>query len=122
MTDRGCSGGSLRASLELPVCIKAARLTSTIHCQPQLAIYSSTPQHDFASTHYPHSAKHPVVKMNALVSQYTKPQFESEALPQDEDQELIPTAHPLSLKFALPPVAQVGISRFPQRRWTSKPS
>jgi hypothetical protein len=45
--------------------------------------------------------------MNALVSQYTRPQFENEALPEEESQELISTANPLSLKFALPPVAQV---------------
>ena len=47
--------------------------------------------------------------MNALVSQYTRPQFENEALQEDEAQELVSTGNPLSLKFALPPVAQVCI-------------
>lgn len=48
--------------------------------------------------------------MNALVSQYTRPQFENEALDEDEDNQLVSQSNPLSLKFALPPIAQVRYS------------
>jgi 20S proteasome subunit beta 5 len=46
--------------------------------------------------------------MDALVAQYSRPQFENEGFSQDEQQELSEVTPPLSLKFALPPVAQVN--------------
>jgi 20S proteasome subunit beta 5 len=45
--------------------------------------------------------------MDTLVSQYSRPAFSNEGYSQDEQQELSQVAPSLSLKFALPPVAQV---------------
>jgi len=45
--------------------------------------------------------------MDTLVAQYSRPMFENEGYSQDEQQELSQAIPPLSLKFALPPVAQV---------------
>ncbi|KAH0538312.1 hypothetical protein FGG08_005086 [Glutinoglossum americanum] len=44
--------------------------------------------------------------MDTLVAQYSRPLFENEGSSQEEQLELIQTLPPLSLKFALPPIAQ----------------
>jgi 20S proteasome subunit beta 5 len=45
--------------------------------------------------------------MDTLVAQYSKPMFEKENYSQDDQMELYQPAPTLSLKFAMPPVAQV---------------
>jgi hypothetical protein len=45
--------------------------------------------------------------MDALVAQYSRPAFEDEGYSQDEQQQLSEVTPSLSLKFALPPIAQV---------------
>jgi 20S proteasome subunit beta 5 len=47
--------------------------------------------------------------MDSLVAQYTRPAFADEGQSQEEQQELLHDTPELSLKFALPPVAQVYI-------------
>ena len=47
--------------------------------------------------------------MDALVAQYTRPAFENEGYSCEEQQELLQTLPPLSLKFALPPLENVRI-------------
>jgi 20S proteasome subunit beta 5 len=47
--------------------------------------------------------------MDTLVAQYSTPMFEKENYNQDEQMELYQPAPSLSLKFAMPPVAQVCI-------------
>ncbi|KAH0553439.1 Proteasome subunit beta type-5, partial [Trichoglossum hirsutum] len=44
--------------------------------------------------------------MDTLVAQYTRPLFENEGSSPEEELELIRTPPPLSLRFALPPIAQ----------------
>lgn len=46
--------------------------------------------------------------MDSLVAQYTRPAFADEGQMHEEQQELAQAAPELSLKFALPPVAQVA--------------
>jgi 20S proteasome subunit beta 5 len=48
--------------------------------------------------------------MDTLVAQYSKPMFEKENYSQDDQMELYQPAPSLSLKFAMPPVAQVWFS------------
>jgi len=45
--------------------------------------------------------------MDALVAQYSRPAFEDEGYSSEDQQELTKVTPPLSLKFALPPIAQV---------------
>ena len=45
--------------------------------------------------------------MDSLVAQYTRPAFTEEGQSHEEQQELMQATPELSLKFALPPVAQV---------------
>jgi 20S proteasome subunit beta 5 len=47
--------------------------------------------------------------MDALVAQYSRPAFEDEGYSQDEQQQLSEVTSSLSLKFALPPIAQVQL-------------
>ena len=47
--------------------------------------------------------------MDSLVSQYSQPAHMEEGQSQDEQLELYSGNPELSLKFALPPVAQVGL-------------
>jgi hypothetical protein len=60
----------------------------------------------FLLLHTTHS-KH--FKMDTLVAQYSQPMFEKEQYNQDDQMELYQPAPSLSLKFAMPPVAQVCI-------------
>ena len=46
--------------------------------------------------------------MDALVAQYSRPAFANEGYSEEEQQELSQATPPLSLKFALPPVARVS--------------
>ena len=46
--------------------------------------------------------------MDTLVAQYTRPLFENEGPSQEEQLDLVQALPPLSLKFALPPIAQVS--------------
>ena len=46
--------------------------------------------------------------MDALVAQYSRPAFANEGYSQEEQQELSQATPPLSLKFALPPIARVS--------------
>jgi len=46
--------------------------------------------------------------MDTLVAQYSRPSGQQEDYSQDEQQELLQLTPPLSLKFALPPIAQVS--------------
>jgi len=48
--------------------------------------------------------------MDTLVAQYTQPMFERENYSQDDQMELYQPPRSLSLKFAMPPVAQVCIN------------
>ena len=50
-----------------------------------------------------------IFKMDTLVAQYSKPMFEKENYSQDDQMELYQQAPSLSLKFAMPPVAQVWL-------------
>ena len=45
--------------------------------------------------------------MDSLVAQYTRPPFEDEGDSQADQQEMISTSPPLSLKFAMPPMPNV---------------
>ncbi len=47
--------------------------------------------------------------MDSLVAQYSRPAFEDEGYSQQEQYELSQTLPPLSLNFALPPIANVGL-------------
>jgi 20S proteasome subunit beta 5 len=47
--------------------------------------------------------------MDTLVAQYSKPMFEKENYDQDDQMELYQGAPSLSLRFAMPPVAQVSL-------------
>lgn len=47
--------------------------------------------------------------MDVLVSQYSRPAFENEGYSQQEQMELSQVTPPLSLKFALPPIANVRL-------------
>jgi hypothetical protein len=49
-------------------------------------------------------------KMDTLVAQYTQPRFEKENYSEDDQMELYQPTPSLSLKFAMPPVAQVRTS------------
>lgn len=49
--------------------------------------------------------------MDSLVAQYSRPAHSDEGPAADEQLELYSGAPELSLKFALPPVAQVGSTR-----------
>ncbi|TVY90032.1 Proteasome subunit beta type-5 [Lachnellula willkommii] len=51
--------------------------------------------------------------MDTLVAQYSRPMFEKENYSEDDQLELYQAAPSLSLKFAMPPVAQVSISPHP---------
>ena len=46
--------------------------------------------------------------MDTLVAQYSRPAFETEGYSRDEQQELSQVTPPLSLNFALPPIANVS--------------
>ena len=50
--------------------------------------------------------------MDTLVARYSAPPSLDQPLDQDEQQELMQTAPPLSLKFALPPIAQVSLDYY----------
>jgi 20S proteasome subunit beta 5 len=52
--------------------------------------------------------------MDALVAQYSRPAFEDEGYSSEDQQELTQVTPPLSLKFALPPIAQVCLSIYSQ--------
>lgn len=47
--------------------------------------------------------------MDTLVSRYARPMFENEGYSQNDQQDLYESVPSLSLKFAMPPVAQVCI-------------
>ena len=49
--------------------------------------------------------------MDALVAQYSRPAFENEGYSLEEQQELSEATPPLSLKFALPPIASVSYTQ-----------
>lgn len=47
--------------------------------------------------------------MDLLVAQYSRPAFQEEGYSSQEQQELSETVPPLSLRFAMPPVAKVNL-------------
>lgn len=47
--------------------------------------------------------------MDALVARYSRPMFENEGYSREDQEELYQSVPSLSLKFAMPPVAQVSI-------------
>ena len=49
--------------------------------------------------------------MDTLVAQYSRPAFHNEGYSQYEQQKLTQATPPLSLRFALPPIANVCIYR-----------
>lgn len=57
-----------------------------------------------SSTRFPDTS---LAIMDSLVAQYSRPAFQNEGYSQEEQQELADVAPPLSLKFALPPIASV---------------
>lgn len=46
--------------------------------------------------------------MDLLVAQYSRPAFQDEGYSSQEQQELSETVPPLSLRFAMPPIAKVN--------------
>lgn len=48
--------------------------------------------------------------MDTLVARYTRPSYENEGYSQEEYHELYEPTPSLSLKFALPPIAQVRLA------------
>lgn len=50
--------------------------------------------------------------MDTLVAQYSRPAFENEGYSEQEQYELSQTLPPLSLNFAMPPIANVGFTFF----------
>jgi 20S proteasome subunit beta 5 len=46
--------------------------------------------------------------MDTLVAQYSRPMFEKENYSEEEQMDLYQGAPSLSLRFAMPPIAQVG--------------
>lgn len=51
--------------------------------------------------------------MDALVARYSRPAYQqNELFSEEEQQDLCETQPPLSLKFAMPPVAHVRLSLF----------
>jgi 20S proteasome subunit beta 5 len=53
--------------------------------------------------------------MDSLVSRYSRPAFENEGYSEDEQLELSDPNPSLSLKFAMPPVAQVSAHEHEQK-------
>ncbi|MAD86360.1 MAG: hypothetical protein CL912_25665 [Deltaproteobacteria bacterium] len=47
--------------------------------------------------------------MDTLVAQYSRPMFEKENYAEEDQMELYQPTPSLSLKFAMPPIAQVGL-------------
>lgn len=47
--------------------------------------------------------------MDLLVAQYSRPAFQDEGYSAHEQQELSETVPPLSLRFAMPPIAKVNL-------------
>lgn len=58
--------------------------------------------------------------MDLLVAQYSRPAFQDEGYSAQEQQELSETVPPLSLRFAMPPIAKVnlvGCYEYMMRGW-----
>lgn len=53
--------------------------------------------------------------MDTLVAQYSRPAFENEGYSQQEHYELSQTLPELSLKFAMPPIANASFFTFSQQ-------
>jgi hypothetical protein len=51
--------------------------------------------------------------MDTLVAQYSRPMFEKENYSEEEQMDLYQGAPSLSLRFAMPPIAQVRVSLHP---------
>lgn len=47
--------------------------------------------------------------MNSLVAQYSRPAFRNEGYSEHEQDEISQTTPPLSLRFAMPPIANVSL-------------
>jgi 20S proteasome subunit beta 5 len=60
--------------------------------------------------------------MDSLVAQYTRPAYTEEGQSYEEQQELAQATPELSLKFALPPVAQVCSFLLERSQFSAPPS
>jgi hypothetical protein len=67
-----------------------------------------TPSASHPTTSSLHTRTHILANMDSLVAQYSRPAFAEEGQTEEEQLELYGSTPGLSLKFALPPVAQVG--------------
>jgi hypothetical protein len=95
------SASSLQLRIRVSNC-----LSSIINHDHDSLTFVTSPPLLFLLLHTTHS-KH--FKMDTLVAQYSQPMFEKEQYNQDDQMELYQPAPSLSLKFAMPPVAQVCI-------------
>jgi hypothetical protein len=90
-----------------PQAIATKTLTRRASCL-QLHQASSNPTHVSITTiFFPSNAPSKRIKMDTLVARYSQPLFEQE-YSQDDQMELYQPTPSLSLKFAMPPVAQVS--------------
>jgi hypothetical protein len=72
---------------------------------------STSPAHaSHPTTSSLHTRTHILANMDSLVAQYSRPAFAEEGQTEEEQLELYGSTPGLSLKFALPPVAQVGFT------------
>jgi hypothetical protein len=109
-----------RFQLQAPVdalelaCLSCER--NPTHHTPHTTIYHppSTPSPSKTNTKLPlliSTTLNPqILEMDALVSQYSRPAYQDEGYSSDEQLQLSEVTPSLSLKFALPPIAQVYLS------------
>lgn len=78
--------------------------------QALINLTNTSPSQNYTRYHIPRQIGGTDVKMDSLVARYSRPMFENEgyAKEQQEEMELVQEVPALSLKFAMPPVAQVS--------------
>ncbi|KFY87090.1 hypothetical protein V498_07297 [Pseudogymnoascus sp. VKM F-4517 (FW-2822)] len=76
--------------------------------QALINLTNTSPSQNYTRNHIPRQIGGTDVKMDSLVARYSRPMFENEgyAKEQQEEMELVQEVPALSLKFAMPPVAQ----------------
>jgi len=83
---------------------RESELPWELHQRPQHLLLSISDHFHFPSQHSLTN-----LKMDTLVTQYSQPMFEKEQYSQDDQMDLYQAAPSLSLRFAMPPIAQVCI-------------
>lgn len=78
--------------------------------QALINLTNTSPSQNYTRNHIPRQIGRTDAKMDSLVARYSRPMFENEgyAKEQQEEMELVQEVPALSLKFAMPPVAQVS--------------